>query len=93
MKRPVVFADTNVLYPHYLSDLLLFLSSDGVIRLLWTQYLVDEVVDVVPRRFLHHGETVREGGSRRLRFPAKSRHPLIVGAWCVCWKDVDYVEP
>lgn len=52
MKRPVVFADTNVLYPYYLSDLLLFLSSDGVIRLLWTQYLVDEVVEVVPRRFL-----------------------------------------
>ena len=42
-RRVVVYPDTNVLYPHYISDLLLWLASDGVIRLVWTQYLVDEV--------------------------------------------------
>ena len=51
-RRVVVYADTNVLYPYYISDLLLWLASDGVIRLVWTQYLVDEVIDVVPRRRL-----------------------------------------
>lgn len=54
-RRVVVYADTNVLYPYYVSDLLLWLASDGVIRLVWTQYLIDEVVDVVPRRRRHHG--------------------------------------
>ncbi len=49
-RRLVVYADTNVLYPYYISDLLLWLASDGVIRLVWTRYLVDEVIDVVPRR-------------------------------------------
>jgi predicted nucleic acid-binding protein len=54
-RRVVVYADTNVLYPYYVSDLLLWLASDGVIRLVWTQYLVDEVIDVVPRRRLARG--------------------------------------
>ena len=49
-RRIAVYADTNVLYPYCISDLLLWLASDGVIRLNWTQYLVDELVDVVPRR-------------------------------------------
>lgn len=51
-RRVVVYADTNVLYPYYVSDLLLWLASDGLIRLMWTQYLVNEVIDVVPRRRL-----------------------------------------
>lgn len=50
-RRIAVYADTNVLYPYYISDLLLWLASDGVIRLHWTAYLVDELVDVVPRRY------------------------------------------
>jgi predicted nucleic acid-binding protein len=49
-RRLVVYTDTNVLYPYYISDLLLWLASDGVIRLVWTQYLVAEVIEVVPRR-------------------------------------------
>ena len=54
-RRVVVYADTNVLYPYYISDLLLWLASDGVIRLVWTQWLVDEVIDVVPRSRLTRG--------------------------------------
>jgi len=41
-RRVVVYADTNVLYPYYISDLLLWLASDGIMRLVWTQYLIDE---------------------------------------------------
>ena len=54
-RRVVVYPDTNVLYPYYISDLLRWLASDGVVRLVWTQYLVDEVIDVVPRRRLTRG--------------------------------------
>ena len=31
-RRMSVYADTNVLFPYYMSDLLLWLASDGVIR-------------------------------------------------------------
>lgn len=54
-RRVAIYADTNVLYPYYMSDLLLWLASNEVIRLIWTQYLIDEVLDVVPRRRLSRG--------------------------------------
>lgn len=51
-----VYADTNALVPYYLSDLMLFLSFDRVIRLFWTEYLVEEICDVATRgRFLKKG--------------------------------------
>ncbi|MDP1711655.1 MAG: PIN domain-containing protein [Candidatus Nanopelagicaceae bacterium] len=51
-----VYADTNALVPYYLSDLLLLLSFDRVIRLFWSDYLIREVCDVATRgRWRKHG--------------------------------------
>lgn len=51
-----VYADSNALVPYYLSDLLLYLSFYGVIRLFWSEYLIHEVCDVARRgRFLRRG--------------------------------------
>lgn len=44
-----VYADANALVPYYLSDLLLLLSYDRVIRLFWSDYLIKEVCDVATR--------------------------------------------
>ena len=51
-----VYADANALVPYYLSDLLLLLSYDRVIRLFWSDYLIKEVCDVATRgRWGKHG--------------------------------------
>lgn len=71
--RPVVFADTNVLYPYLMSDLILWLASNGVIRVIWTQYLVEEVIEVVPRRFLAKGRG-RDEATVRSQWDAARRH-------------------
>lgn len=41
-----MYADANALVPYYLSDLLLLLSYDLVVRLFWSDYLIKEVCDV-----------------------------------------------
>ena len=59
-----MYADSNVLVPYYLSDLLLFLSYYRVMRLFWSEYLIEEVCDVATRgRWRKRGldrRTVRE---------------------------------
>lgn len=51
-----VYADSNALVPYYLSDLLLYLSFYRVIRLFWSEYLIQEVCDVARRgRLLGRG--------------------------------------
>jgi len=37
-----IFADTNVLFPFSVMDLLLALTEDGLHELLWTEALLDE---------------------------------------------------
>ena len=37
-----IFADTNVLFPFSVMDLLLALGEDGIHEVLWTQALLDE---------------------------------------------------
>jgi hypothetical protein len=37
-----IFADTNVLLPFSVMDLLLALSEDGLHELIWTEALLDE---------------------------------------------------
>jgi hypothetical protein len=44
-----VFADTNVLFPFSVMDLLLALSEDGIHDVIWTDALLDEWEDVVVR--------------------------------------------
>ncbi len=43
------FADTNVLFPFSVMDLLLALTEDGVHELIWTDALLDEWQDVIVR--------------------------------------------
>lgn len=43
------FADTNVLFPFSVMDLLLALTEDGVHELIWTDALLDEWEDVIVR--------------------------------------------
>jgi len=43
------FADTNVLFPFSVRDLLLALTEDGVHALIWTDALLDEWEDVIVR--------------------------------------------
>ena len=45
-----IFADTNVLFPFSVMDLLLALSEDGLHELIWTDALLDEWEDVIVRR-------------------------------------------
>ena len=49
MTRPRVYVDTNARIPYYLSDLFGFLATYSVIDLLWSDYLVDEILEVVAR--------------------------------------------
>ena len=44
-----VFADTNVLFPFSIMDLLLALSEDRLHTVLWTDALLDEWEDVIVR--------------------------------------------
>jgi hypothetical protein len=44
-----IFADTNVLFPFSVMDVLLALSEDGVHDVLWTDALLTEWEDVVVR--------------------------------------------
>ncbi|MFT3855539.1 MAG: PIN domain-containing protein [Ilumatobacteraceae bacterium] len=44
-----VFADTNVLFPFSVMDVLLALSEDRVHKVLWTDALLDEWVEVIVR--------------------------------------------
>ncbi len=44
-----IFADTNVLFPFSVMDLLLALSEDGLHELIWTEALLDEWQDVILR--------------------------------------------
>jgi predicted nucleic acid-binding protein len=49
---PRVFADTNVLFPFSVMDLLFALSEDGVHEVIWTEALLDEWAEVIVRT--HH---------------------------------------
>jgi predicted nucleic acid-binding protein len=55
MKR--IFADTNVLFPFSVMDLLLALSEVGLHELLWTDALLDEWEDVIVRGHRRSKET------------------------------------
>ena len=44
-----VFADTNTLYPFYICDLLLRCSEEGLFEVLWTEDLLAELIEVIPR--------------------------------------------
>ncbi len=44
-----VFADTNVLFPFSIMDLLVALSEDGIHQVIWTDALLDEWEDVIVR--------------------------------------------
>lgn len=44
-----VFADSNVLFPFSVMDLLLALSEDGVHEVIWTDDLLDEWERVIAR--------------------------------------------
>ncbi len=45
-----VFADTNTLYPYYVCDLLLHCAEEDIFTVLWTENLLAELLDVIPRR-------------------------------------------
>ena len=57
MTRPRVYVDTNAHIPYYLSDLFGFLATYSVIDLLWSAYLVDEILEVVAR--VHGPDSVK----------------------------------
>jgi predicted nucleic acid-binding protein len=44
-----VFADTNTLFPFYVCDLLLHCAEEDLFRVLWSEELLAELVEVVPR--------------------------------------------
>jgi hypothetical protein len=44
-----VFPDTNTLYPFHLCDLLLHCAEEDLFRVLWSEDLLTELVEVVPR--------------------------------------------
>jgi predicted nucleic acid-binding protein len=44
-----VFADTNTLYPFYICDLLLHCAEEDLFEFLWTEDLLAELIEVVPR--------------------------------------------
>lgn len=52
-----VFADTNVLFPFSVMDLLLALSEDGVHEVIWTDALLDEWEEVIVRERRRASET------------------------------------
>jgi predicted nucleic acid-binding protein len=45
-----VFADTNTLYPYYVCDLLLHCAEEDIFTVLWSEDLLAELLDVIPRR-------------------------------------------
>lgn len=55
MKR--IFADTNVLFPFSVMDLLLALTEDGLHELIWTDALLSEWEDVIVREHRRTKET------------------------------------
>jgi hypothetical protein len=52
-----VFADTNVLFPFSVMDVLLALSEDGVHEVIWTDALLEEWEDVIVREQKRTPET------------------------------------
>ena len=52
-----IFADTNVLFPFSVMDLLLALSEDGLHELIWTDALLNEWEDVIVREHKRTKET------------------------------------
>lgn len=52
-----IFADTNVLFPFSVMDLLLALSEDTVHELIWTDALLDEWEEVIVREQKRTAET------------------------------------
>jgi PIN domain-containing protein len=52
-----VFADTNVLFPFSVMDVLLALSEDGVHEVIWTDALLDEWEEVIVREVKRTPET------------------------------------
>jgi predicted nucleic acid-binding protein len=44
-----VFADTNTLYPYYICDLLLHCAEEDLFTVLWTEDLLTELIEVLPR--------------------------------------------
>jgi predicted nucleic acid-binding protein len=49
VSTPRVFADTNTLCPIYVCDLLLRCAEEGLFEFLWTEDLLAELVEVIPR--------------------------------------------
>ena len=52
-----IFADTNILFPFSIMDLLLALSEDGVHEVIWTDSLLDEWEEVIVREHQRSAET------------------------------------
>lgn len=52
-----VFADTNVLFPFSVMDLLLALSEDGIHDVIWTDAMLDEWERVIVREQRRTAET------------------------------------
>lgn len=44
-----VFADTNTLFPFYVCDLLLHCAEEDLFEVLWTEDLLAELIEVIPR--------------------------------------------
>lgn len=54
-----VFADTNTLYPYYICDLLLQCDIEGLFEVLWTEDLLAELIEVIPRSGHKSEDSVR----------------------------------
>lgn len=65
-----VFADTNTLYPYYVCDLLLHCAEEDIFTVLWTEDLLAELLDVIPRANTKSRRAVeRMCGAIRAAFP------------------------
>lgn len=51
MIRPRIYVDTNAHIPYYISDLFGFLAARSVIDLLWSEFLIAEILEVTERLY------------------------------------------
>jgi len=49
--RPRIYVDTNAHIPYYISDLFGFLAARSVIDLLWSEFLIAEILEVTERLY------------------------------------------
>ena len=61
-----VFADTNTLYPFYVCDLLLHCAEEDLFTVLWSEDLLAEMIEVIPRSG-HKGVRAVEGMCAAIR--------------------------